>query len=1292
MLLIVFLVLLLLNVVNYSVFNDTKNLRYRHWYRPVLFLIIALLALIFESEIKSLIPPYLSSLTFVSELLFCTFVVIVWIVLKKFLQIFKINDLLEALLKKYNTNTVLEKHRGFDNYLVWPYKIYGFKIYRQVGFGFFKILFLAALVLLIVVYLWTILKFNDTIFRLYTGIGALLITFVVEWILYFQCSVAEKQRVKYEEKAAKEENVYFLELFRRYVNKENGFNDSIIIGNIKRNVSKNYGKEISDNKELAKKYEEELINKEQDFIVASSNLLDHVTYFSKLLFNTLKNGGNILLLTDIPDHTKYRPNEVGIKSSSDKPEDISKLFALYLQEVIEKEIPTAKNLIDIGYFDADTYILLDKRIVLCSVDNANNDTLIHSPWIKDLDLVVVFQFYDNYSNNLTLKRQLSLWLNEQGIKYNTVFFKTYRAGGDESVTNTWTWKTTKNPPEVRLRNIASAHHVFFINFAYEQSENNLKKLLRGSAHEYDLSPGMELSVFAIMENLKHIHFFEGYNLDYIQSKNKLGGLQHSFIKDENYLDSKYNYGEKVTQEKIKSSIFVNNLPFVVSPSGNSFCEDKHLSVIFDVENNAPKLYKKYRHLGKEEAFICIVSKPHLFREFFASNMSYFIDVTLEALEPSLSQNKVNLCLQLLHLLTNEKIEVDYLKSLISLHGVEYDGNVVLLIQDLFKRYLELDITQSSMLKSDEKYVFENTTHRLSQTLTIDEPSIVDRSFFDAIREVKVVDSSNNTILKIKKHLLFQNFLPGQNIIINGTSYEFIRYDDNTKKLTLSPQRTENVIFYKPEAVIEVPKIKFVQFDKKETKKFMVNRERLNFSLKMFEAPIELYYTQYYSFEKFYHSLHAKANTPQIRELSKEFIEQSKRKYITRFLHLKWEVCSEFKEHLDLFTTQIHMLLYEFMPVLFPYHSQYIQIASNNVLKPNLRKLTPWIYPENNFDYNTEKPYIELYILEDSFSDLGILNALQDYFETIFKHLYDLLKWINDKTTGEYDGTYSEYIIGGAFPDDKLSFLSYGIPEEFAWDIELLLRFIKENAFFDTSAIDDNYDNLIKKYSAIDVECDYCAKTFKLSEVQIMEDGLHRCNDCAMDAVDTLSRAKELETEAKKLYKELLKIDFSQIDYEFKFVTATELHDYYNIPFEVTPKYDNRQMVGLATDRDIDVILVEKFRKPPETLSIIVHEMMHIFQFQRLNFFKLRNSEVELVEGMTRWAEWYLLENSGKPEYEEFANTIQNYSENDLSEYGVGYNYILRKYGDKYKDKYGDKYGDILIAKINKKYGINKLLY
>ncbi len=86
-------------------------------------------------------------------------------------------------------------------------------------------------------------------------------------------------------------------------------------------------------------------------------------------------------------------------------------------------------------------------------------------------------------------------------------------------------------------------------------------------------------------------------------------------------------------------------------------------------------------------------------------------------------------------------------------------------------------------------------------------------------------------------------------------------------------------------------------------------------------------------------------------------------------------------------------------------------------------------------------------------------------------------------------------------------------------------------------------------------------------------------------------------------------------------------------------------------------------------------MMHIYQFQRLNYFKLKNTEEELVEGMSRWAEYYLLKNSETPEYVEEAESIHNNSIEDTSEYGVGYRYV------------SDKYGDNLIIKVNKKYGI-----
>lgn len=1274
MLQIISLVLLALNVINYFVFNEGKKLRYRHWYRPVLFLIFALIAIAFEPKFKSILVAFFPSSTFVAELLFCSFVVTIWIIVKSLLQLLKANDSMEAFLRKYNTNKVIERHRGFDNYLVWPYKILGFEVYRREGFVFFKILLWIALVALIVAFWWAIVQSGNVNVQFYSGIGAMLITLLVEGILYFQCSITEKEKKQKGCDSEEEENIDFLRLFRRYMNNETGFFDSVITGFVKRNTTQKNDKEIADSKLLAQKYVKELSAGNQDFIVASSSFLEHIPYFSELFFNTLKQGGNILLLADIPVHTKYRPAEVGLRSSSNRPEAISKLFATYLQNVIEKEIPTAKSLIDIGYFDAESDVSLEKRIMLCSVDNANSDALIHSKWVKELSLVVVFQFYDNYSNNLILKRQLSRWLDQQEIRYNTVFFKIYRAGGDESVTNTW--MTVENLPEARMKNVSSAKSNLFINFASEKSEDNLRKLLQGSSHEYDLSPGMELSVFAIMENLKHIHFFEGYNLDYIQSKNKLEGLQQSFIREENNPDSEHDYGGKVSQEKIKDSVFVNNLPFIVYPSGNRYCQDKHLSIVFDVENNAPKLYQKYRHLGKEEDFVCIVSKPHLFRDFFASKMNYFVDVTLEALEPSLSQNKVNLCLQLLHLLMHEKIEINYLKSLINLHAVQFDGNVVLLIKELFARYLDLDITGSSMLKSSEEYIFKNGEYRLSQTLTIDKQAIESRRFFDAIRTVKVVDSNDNTILRIPKYLLFQNFLPQQNIIINGTSYRYNQYNDTSKELSLSPYKTDNVVFYKPQAVVSLTnEMPPTRFDSEEQNMFIVGGQRLSFSLNMFETPMELYYTSYFSFEKFYQSP-VSNKAPKKKELSPDFIDQSKRKYITRFLHLKWEISAEFEQSKDLITTQLHLLLYEFMPVLFPYYTQYIQIASDNKLKKELRELTPWIYPENNFKYDESGNFIEIYIVEDSFADLGVLKSIKIHFETIVKHLYDLLKWLNDKDSNDNVGGYVEYIKGGALSVDKLSFLTYGVPDKFEWDIELLIRFIKNNAFFDTTHIDDNYNKMSKEIGpSLDVECDYCRKTIKMSEVEVMEDGLHRCSSCAIDAVDTLEKALKLEVEAKRLYKELLNIDFMQLKYEFKFVTATELHDYYGKPFNTTHRYDKREAIGLASDRDIDVIHVEKFWKASHTLSTIVHEMMHIYQYQKLNYFKIKNSENELIEGMTRWAEYYLLVNSGVPEYIEVAKALHDYSLTDESKYGVGYRYVL------------DKYGDDLMAKVNKKYAI-----
>jgi len=401
---------------------------------------------------------------------------------------------------------------------------------------------------------------------------------------------------------------------------------------------------------------------------------------------------------------------------------------------------------------------------------------------------------------------------------------------------------------------------------------------------------------------------------------------------------------------------------------------------------------------------------------------------------------------------------------------------------------------------------------------------------------------------------------------------------------------------------------------------------------------------------------------------------SKRKYITRYLKLKWDLSKDFAAKKDEITTALHILLYEFMPVLFPYRHQYIQVLSDNAFKPGIRKHLPWIFAGHNLKISGGDS-IEIYIVEDSFSDLGILKALENHLEYVIKNLYDLLKWIKDDSNCHVSD-YMSYVKGQPFYVDKLQFLKYGLKDkEIHWDIDLLLDFIKQNAFFNTDTIDDNHNRrCIDGNNPVEVVCDYCGVTYDLSEVEIMEDGLHRCLNCSQGAVDTLDHALDLEKEAHQLYKKFLNFDINkeQLAYDFRFVTATELHQYYNKPFYVTNEFDERLVIGLASDREIDAILIEKFRKETETLATIIHEIMHIIQFQKLNYFKMVNTEPLLVEGMTTWAEYYILSRSNNPDHRAFAKSYDAYRRAENSEYGESYRYI--------QDKYGDRAFEILIKK------------
>jgi hypothetical protein len=936
-------ILFILNVISFFLFNEDKSLRYRNWYRPWLLLLISLVSLAFFPKIESVLLTYIPMLSYGLELIFCGLIVIGWIFIKFLLRKFEVNDLMESFLKEHNQNQVSKKIRGFANYLVWPYFIKEFSIFKLSGTQFFNALLWVSGAIVLIAHFWSAAQLGKHWLVLPNALGMILLSILAEWIIYFSSSypvLSDKDNTIDEE----EEISDFYKLYKRYINQDKGFYDSVIFG-YSSFVNLDVKNLKEDTDEYLKQSSNDFIRKNNDLIISSSSFTDILPKIAEVLLDTLNKGGKILMIADIPNHTKYVPLEVGIEYQENNLTSIAKLFAVYLEQTLTHNIPNVNELLDIGFYSKEDHSGFDKNIILCCVEDSIDSDLIHSKWMKDLDLKIVFQFNDALADNLSIKRQFSLWLHHQSVDYKTIFFKNYSTGGDEATSNTFV--STRDVSEVKIPNHKSTNRFYFINFALENSIGNLNKILIGNPNEYDLAPGIELAVFPIMENVDHIHYIEGHNVDLIQSKNKLQKLQESFSVDDYNPESEYNYRNKVTKTKIGNALLINNLPFIVRPFDKVFCEDKHLSIIFDNEFNAPKLYKKYEHLGKNEAFICVISKPHLFREYFAENIDYFASTTIESLEPQLSSSPINLCLQLYQLLKNEEVDIEYIKSLINSHSIILeDQSVVAFITHLFKIYLHIDVSQIPILKSKSKIIFKENKYYHLQTLNIQQQSAFHNDIFEYLEKVDIIDRNNNLLLEIPKYLLFQNFLPQQNIIIDGISYDYISYNDGERQLVLRTKQTDNISFNKPKTNIILLGKEATRIDIEESPTVFIDGIMHQFSIEIYESEMELFYSGYYQFERLYHSHQAKTDTPKWINLLaiSDFKELSKRKYNTRYIHIKWEVSQKFKENLSELNTRLHQLLYEFLPVLFPHRYQYIQVASQNDMDKEHRDKTPWIFP------------------------------------------------------------------------------------------------------------------------------------------------------------------------------------------------------------------------------------------------------------------------------------------------------------------------------------------------------------
>lgn len=192
-------------------------------------------------------------------------------------------------------------------------------------------------------------------------------------------------------------------------------------------------------------------------------------------------------------------------------------------------------------------------------------------------------------------------------------------------------------------------------------------------------------------------------------------------------------------------------------------------------------------------------------------------------------------------------------------------------------------------------------------------------------------------------------------------------------------------------------------------------------------------------------------------------------------------------------------------------------------------------------------------------------------------------------------------------------------------------------------------------------CDYCGQT-KIS-VKILDTGLSRCAACDATALEDEDELHQLFSKALHFF-EMHHVSLPRY-VRPKFATPQEIASFSGKTFMPTAGFDVRA-VGVAAPpsltKDVDTIYIEKGFPANMVFATIIHELVHVWQFNNLNASLIENTGKGLIyiEGLARWAEIDALEKIGAYDVVAKMHAVMEMSQD---EYAKGYmlvNELLRK--------------------------------
>jgi len=681
-------------------------------------------------------------------------------------------------------------------------------------------------------------------------------------------------------------------------------------------------------------------------------------------------------------------------------------------------------------------------------------------------------------------------------------------------------------------------------------------------------------------------------------------------------------------------------------------QDRTVTIVRDQRCNLIRTVQRWLSAGRKHAFLHVVSSPYLLRDYFASNVDFFlsVDAPVGLQSPQFSKKTIPFVAhQLLRRLMSEWIDEQTLHRILESIGRD-EPPVENALQDLFNTAFGVDVLGDSLLEWKQEYEYQPSIDRFVPTTLfhLRRRRLLSKSSLDWMASISVVDDTGRVLDTLPREHLFQRFLPGQVHAFNGRPYRVQEADLENQELKVAhDEQWDGRVGYRPDLnVILEGADGGISHRQAETE----NGWNVVHDLRPFEARVET--NGYFRLDAQEGSL-----VPSHQNCSSAVP--------TRTYEHAWVAHLSFRppanntsavsdDELSSISWTLSVLLREALPTIFPETTPLLL-----VLPPSDgRSPLPHVLPHVRYGVDlSSSPAVDLYIFEDSRSDLGLAKRILNQWKDVFGLLDDYVHWITTQEKKPNTRARERWNIQVDSPE---GFWAHG-PRNLSNDAELLdLEATKDflDALFedDESCLRSRRQDYYRGRRTIrgredGQQCDFCRQSVSDIEYEQLDDGRVRCSDCSKLATDTNEELQEAYRDARFFLEDTLGREIAH-DVDVTLTDTRAVQQAAGKEFVPTSSFDPRTLGIAIRDQGDLSILVENGQPYYMAKGVIVHELTHIWQFEELNYRQMRSEEGNvIVEGHAKWAELKSIQDL--PEAESYIERQK--TRND--EYGVGYRRI-----------------------------------